>query len=98
MFDRVNDAAVDPTGRIIIVGGILDCGDLDATFGRFNSDGTLDSSFGTSGYVIHVSPAGGIVESVESVSLDGTGRIVATGKGYDPSSLYDMIAWRINIP
>ncbi|HEV8605906.1 MAG TPA: delta-60 repeat domain-containing protein [Tepidisphaeraceae bacterium] len=51
---EVNAVALDSMGRIIIVGTANNepAGDLDYLVARFNSDGTLDDTFGTLGVVI----------------------------------------------
>ena len=47
---QVDQVAVDKDGRILVAGSVTTAGgDTDATVARLTSNGTLDSSFGTSG-------------------------------------------------
>ncbi|VTR96211.1 na-ca exchanger integrin-beta4 : Na-Ca exchanger/integrin-beta4 OS=Trichodesmium erythraeum (strain IMS101) GN=Tery_1772 PE=4 SV=1: Calx-beta: Calx-beta: Calx-beta: Calx-beta: Calx-beta: Calx-beta: PKD: PKD: HemolysinCabind: HemolysinCabind [Gemmata massiliana] len=87
----------------IVVAGILSTG-----FGvlRLNTDGTLDSTFGTGGRAVvarnlfdpvaqpgyYGTPSGGL-----GVALQADGRIVVGGSLYTPSSDEDMAAFRLNV-
>jgi uncharacterized delta-60 repeat protein len=83
MFDRAQSVAVQPDGRIVAA-GFTQVGYLDYNFAlaRYNSDGSLDGSFGTDGKVL--TSFGGSYFDAEaySVALQTDGRIVAAGFGY----------------
>ncbi len=71
--------AVQPDGKIVVVGGGL-------TVARYNTDGSLDASFGSAGVVI---TAVGNDPYFEKVILQADGKIVAVGStktGNDPRS------------
>lgn len=84
----VHDMALQPDGRILLVGrqGNQETADLLAI--RYNANGTLDSTFGGAGDA----PAGVLVrdlhggeDSARSVALLNNGRIVMAGGTYDGS-------------
>jgi uncharacterized delta-60 repeat protein len=78
--DSVAGMAIGSLGRIVAVGVCpWDCGPFDFELARYNSDGSLDATFGNGGIVTtHVGPYGS-VDSSQAVSIDGLGRIVVAG-------------------
>src|SRR5262245_22644828 len=73
----VFSVAVQPDGRIVAAGdGRLD-GKYDFTLARYDSNGTLDASFGTGGRVI--TDFGGSDDGAEAMALQSDGKIVAAG-------------------
>lgn len=65
----------------IVVGGFSDSGfnspDYDFTIARYNSNGSLDNSFGNNGIV--VTNLGSISENVFGLTIQSDGKIIATG-------------------
>jgi uncharacterized delta-60 repeat protein len=51
-LSRANDMILQPDGRIIVVGDVVDEGKAKFGIARYNSDGTLDLSFGINGLVL----------------------------------------------
>jgi uncharacterized delta-60 repeat protein/uncharacterized repeat protein (TIGR01451 family) len=89
---------IDGSGRIVAAGasasltaGLVDgLGDQFA-LARFNSDGTLDTGFGTNGKVVDN------YGSLSAVTIDSLGRIVASGNVYDATKGYrDFAVARYN--
>jgi len=79
--DVGNAIAIDPEGRIIVVGSSVG-GSRDLAVWRFRPDGTLDGSFGPQGrgYAIHDNAAGGRHDDEgNAVALDPSGRILVAG-------------------
>jgi uncharacterized delta-60 repeat protein len=77
--DVVNSLAIQPDGKIIVAGIILNSGFTSSDFGvaRYLPDGILDNSFGNAGKVItKVSEGHG---SALSVILQNDGKIVVAG-------------------
>src|SRR5262245_33812191 len=76
-FDFARGVVVQPDGKIVAAGVAM--GDLGSDFGltRYNSDGTLDTSFGING--IATTDFGGNFEGAWSVALQEDGKIVAAG-------------------
>jgi uncharacterized delta-60 repeat protein len=76
-FPGGNDIAraivIQPSGKIVVVGG----NNNDFALARFNTDGSLDTSFGTSGKVITDFSGGN--DQAFAVALDSLGRIVVAG-------------------
>ena len=73
--------AIQPDGKIVTGGNFRQSfsspSSADAKVLRFNADGTLDSSFGSSGRVLISSPT--ISEAVNVIALLPDGRVVAGG-------------------
>lgn len=76
--ERVFDATLDADGRIIVAGNTEDSGgDNDFMLARFNTDGTIDTGFGTNGWL--VAPEPGMQTNAAGVVVQGDGRILALG-------------------
>jgi uncharacterized delta-60 repeat protein/uncharacterized repeat protein (TIGR02059 family) len=80
--DYVGGAAVQPDGKILVVGESFSSADMAVSGGqdfvivRYNTDGTLDTSFDSDGKI--VADFGGS-DSAHSVTLQSDGKIVVTG-------------------
>jgi len=70
--------AVQNDGKIVVT-GYADVGILDADFAtiRFNSDGTLDNTFGTNGII--TTPIGTSANEAYSVAIQNDGKIIVAG-------------------
>jgi uncharacterized delta-60 repeat protein len=71
---EAQDLAVQPDGKIVAVGRFLG----DFAVGRFNSDGSLDTSFDGDGTV--TTYLGAVSDEAHSVALQSDGKIVAAGE------------------
>lgn len=85
-LDRVNDIVIQPDGKIVAVGNsgnlpllpVLGVPTLDVMVTRYNSDGSLDLSFGTGGVV--TTDLGGPTDNAFSVALQTDGKILISGR------------------
>jgi len=75
--DRLSALAVQPDGKVVIVGGTLFNGIHHSALVRLNSDGSLDGSFGSGGMVT-TDPAGESNDAYDVV-VQPDGRIVTAG-------------------
>ncbi|MFI7635963.1 hypothetical protein [Nonomuraea sp. NPDC049400] len=75
--DSASAVALQPDGEIVVVGHGGPGGDF--ALARYNSDGTLDSSFGADGRV--TTDFGGSGDAALAVALQADGKIVAAGAG-----------------
>ena len=84
LSDEAHGVAVQADGRIVVAGGTRGGGVSDAEFAlaRFNTDGTLDNSFGAGGKV--VTDFFGGTDWVQAVAIQADGRIVAAGPAVGP--------------
>jgi uncharacterized delta-60 repeat protein len=78
----LEDLALQPDGKIV-VGGYVDLGTLteynsDFWLARFNKNGTLDTSFGTGGFVT-TDLFSGSAETLSAIAVQPDGRILAAG-------------------
>lgn len=87
-----NDVAIQPDGKIIIVGEAKPSS-FSFTVIRLNNDGSFDSSFGTNGIVqsSHASGARG-----RGVALQSDGKIVVCGSSWAGGSNYSALVVRYN--
>jgi uncharacterized delta-60 repeat protein len=71
---------IDSDGKIVVVGLSESLGDYaNVTLARYNTDGSLDTSFGTGGIVMTDVSGTTESDSARDVVLDKNGRIVITG-------------------
>ena len=74
---QANSVAVQPDGRIVAAGNAAVGGGFDFALARYNTNGTLDASFGTGGRV--TTDFAGANDQADSVAVQPDGRIVAAG-------------------
>lgn len=87
--DEANAVAIQTDGKIVVV-GTANNGNLIAIV-RYNANGSLDTSFGTSG-IVQIS---GNWPSAKSVQIQSDGKIVVSG--YENiSSINQFITYRLN--
>jgi uncharacterized delta-60 repeat protein len=92
---------VDNTGSIYVTGYSNSGGNPDMVIWKYNSSGSLDSSFNstgtTPGIVVHHNAAGGFaMDYGNSIYVDNTGNIYVTGSSMNRNGNYDMVIWKYN--
>lgn len=96
--DQAESVAVQPNGRIVVAGAagrFINTG-FDFALARYNSDGTLDTSFGTSGTVTTDFAGGYDVPSEPSaIALQTDGKLVVIGYTV-VNDVYDFALARFN--
>jgi uncharacterized delta-60 repeat protein len=75
--DGAGAIAVQPEGKLVAAGGATINGEADFALARYDSNGALDTSFGTDGRV--TTDFGGRYEGASSIALQGDGKIVVAG-------------------
>ncbi len=90
--------AIQPDGKLLVTGSSVSSGgNSDMTIWRYNSDGTPDTSFNTSGYAVHNSAAGGTgSDGGYSVAIQADGKVVVGGLSFNAAGNFDMTIWRYN--
>ena len=73
----ISDLAIQPDGKIISAGSFQNSGYRDYAFARYNTDGTLDNTFGTDGIAI-VAPSPNHDE-LNAIRIQPDGKIIAAG-------------------
>ena len=89
--DYGRSLAIQSDGKILLGGNCYD-GSIKLCIARFNSNGSLDSSFGTGGYVIQDIASGG--DFGLSLAIQSDGKILLGGNCYDAS--YQFCIARFN--
>jgi uncharacterized delta-60 repeat protein len=97
--DSGNAIAIDSNGRILVAGSSTNsAGNTDMVVWRFKVDGTLDTSFNSTGILVHNNAAGGNGDdSGNAIALDAQGRILVAGSSKNnlvPGNT-DMVIWRL---
>ena len=86
------DMAIDSSDKIIVAGSSENAlYNDDITVVRYNSNGTLDSSFGTGGIV--TTGIGSDSDQARSLAIDGSGKIVIAGQFWNGMD-FDFVAAR----
>jgi uncharacterized delta-60 repeat protein len=89
-------AAVMDGSKILVTGTYGNYGDQDVIVSRHNSDGSLDTSFGTGGYAI--ADLGSGFDAAKAIAVQSDGKILVAG--YTDNSAngtdYDMAVVRFN--
>jgi uncharacterized delta-60 repeat protein len=83
--------AIQADGKIVVVGSKFDPFSPGLAIARYNTDGSLDTSFGAGGEV--TTNFGGFADSANAVALQSDGKIVVSGGG-GPSN--DFALARLN--
>ncbi len=77
-YDSINAIAVQSDGKIVVAGEtVRDATSTDFALARYNADGSLDGTFGTSGKV--VTDLSHDTDQLNAMNLMPDGRIVVTG-------------------
>jgi uncharacterized delta-60 repeat protein len=82
-YPRAHDLALQPDGKIVLVGDTRSSYLSDFALVRYNADGTLDSSFGEDGKVV-TDFSGGYAsqgDTAAGVAVQPDGKIVVAGRG-----------------
>jgi uncharacterized delta-60 repeat protein len=79
--DDIYGMKLQPDGKIVVVGSKEINLGYEMVIGRFNSDGSWDTSFDTDGFVIV--PLPGQISEAWDVAIQNDGKILATGYTYD---------------
>ena len=89
IFAQARGVVIQPDGKIIAVGTGLVNNSLDFIVARFNPDGSLDTTFQSTGKVS--TDLGGLDDEAQSVALQADGKIVVAGYT-DVISSHDQFA------
>lgn len=93
--DLARSVAIQSDGKIVVAGySDYNGGNIDFALARYNTDGTLDNSFGTAGKVL--TPIGSSIDMVNALAIDNSnGKIIVAGRSYNGSN-YDFGLARYN--
>ncbi|HSR18937.1 MAG TPA: hypothetical protein VLM39_12665, partial [Ignavibacteriaceae bacterium] len=89
--NAINDLTIQDDGKILAVGAFLNA-NYDFAVARYNSDGSLDGTFGTGGVV---TTDFGESDWPNSIALQADEKIIAAGYSYNGSN-YDFALVRYN--
>ncbi|MFK5893445.1 MAG: delta-60 repeat domain-containing protein [Pseudomonadota bacterium] len=100
--DEARSVVIQPDGKLVVVGKSLGSLGADKTLGsssmdvavvRFNSNGTLDSTFGVGGHV--TTPIGLNYDVAHSAAIQPDGKLIVAG--YSKSSNYNFAVLRYEL-
>ncbi|GJE19528.1 cadherin-like domain-containing protein [Methylobacterium marchantiae] len=81
--DYAYSATVQADGKILVAGNGIGARDNDFGVVRYNSDGSLDTTFGTGGKVLTPVGADSLLDAAYSITVQADGKIVAAGTAGD---------------
>ncbi len=93
-IDIAYSIAIQPDGKIIAAGYSFNGGANDFAVVRYNTDGSLDTSFDTDGMV--TTQIGSSVDMGYSIALQSDGKIVVAGNSLTSGSDYNFAVVRYN--
>ncbi len=94
-IDLANSVAIQPDGKIVVAGIALPIGrQADFAVVRYNSDGSLDTSFDGDGKVI--TPIGNAPDGATSVKIQDDGKIIVVGFSGGTTDSQDLAVVRLN--
>ncbi len=87
-----NALVIQPDGKIVLAGSATDPGTFNSAFAlvRYNTDGSLDTSFDTDGRV--VTPFAGSSADASAIALQPDGKLVVAGASTDSSTFNSVFA------
>ncbi|MFL6273632.1 MAG: hypothetical protein ACJ74G_00360 [Blastocatellia bacterium] len=93
--DVANDIAIQPDGKIVAAGGALnDTTGSDFALARYNSDGSLDTGFGSGGKVTTNFFRAG--DTATAIAIQPDGKIVVAGSALNDTTGSDFALARYN--
>ncbi|MFI5405685.1 MAG: T9SS type A sorting domain-containing protein [Nitrososphaerales archaeon] len=92
--DQINSLALQSDGKILAAGYTYSGTTFKFALARYDQNGTLDNTFGTSGIVITQIGVDG--DQINSIAIQGDGKILAAGNYYNGSN-YDFVLVRYNL-
>jgi uncharacterized protein (TIGR02145 family)/uncharacterized delta-60 repeat protein len=82
--DMIYGIAIDADGKIVVAGfASLSAGSKRVALARYESDGSLDTGFGTDGLVTTYVPYGTASSLANAVAIQSNGQIVVAGAAYN---------------
>ena len=78
-WDVATAVAVDQFGRIVVAGWTIALGSTDFAVARYNSDGSLDTTFNTTGKKIFDFKGPNVFDAASAVITDSADRIIVVG-------------------
>jgi uncharacterized delta-60 repeat protein len=87
-FDSAEDVAVQPDGKIVVA-GMRSTSTLDFAVARYNTDGSLDTTFGTGGQIV-TDLSGGGSDWARAMALQADGKIVVAGDSTTAASPFNQ--------
>ena len=89
-------AAIDSLGRIVVAGYGNNGANDDIIVVRYNTDGSLDTSFDTDGFVSYNGLAGLAIDRAYAVAVDSSDRIVVAGYKNHVAGHKEVLVLRFN--
>lgn len=94
IYSSVRTFTIQNDGRIIVVGWKVNVSNGNTALLRYNSDGSLDTSFGDNG--IAVFDVLGLNDESSAIAIQDDGKIVLSGAVQDPVTGWNTLIGRIN--
>jgi uncharacterized delta-60 repeat protein len=92
--DQISSLALQADGKIVAAGLTHNGPNFDFALARYNTNGTLDTTFDGDGKLLTAISTG--YDSVNSIALQADGKIVAAGSSANASLIHDFALARYN--
>ena len=92
--DFAESIAIQTDGKIVVAGSASNTSNPDVAVVRYNTNGSLDTSFNGSG--ITITPVGSSTDTANSVAIQANGKIIVGGGSFNSTSLTDFALVRYN--
>lgn len=86
-FGNATSVALQPDGKIVVAGASDVGASNDFALARYNTDGSLDTTFGFNGDGLVTTEFFGFQDYGQSVAVDGSGNIVVAGQAYGANGI-----------
>lgn len=94
-----SDVVIQNDGKYVMAGSTTNAlANTDIFVMRYNTDGTLDTTFNGTGYTTHAGAAGGTNgnDNARGIALQTDGKIIVTGYSRNAAGNDDIVVWRFN--
>lgn len=89
--ELANAVAVQNDGKIVVAGYAFFGGQYDAAIVRYNTDGSLDTTFGGGDGIVTTSVAAIITDAINAIAIDASGNIWAAGTTWGGATGEDFL-------
>ncbi len=98
VYEHPRDVMIDGSGNLVVAGQVQVSSKLFPAVWRYDNNGALDTSYDTDGLTyFDMSATNYANPNVTNATIDGNGKVVMVGSGYNSASTRtEILVWRFN--